>query len=102
MRYVQGGGLTPGEREQRDRLRAEAAERFTQGHQTDAIARELRVAAGRCGAGGVRGKKAQRIPASDPNRVHLRERDQPHEIARTTPHALADLLHVVQTGEFSR
>lgn len=28
MRYVQGGGVTPGEQEKRERLRLEAAERF--------------------------------------------------------------------------
>lgn len=43
MRYVQGGGLTPGEREQRDRLRAEAAERFTQGDRTEVVARECTI-----------------------------------------------------------
>jgi transposase-like protein len=45
MRYAQGGGLTPEEQEKRDRLRLEATERFTQGDQTEAIARELRVTA---------------------------------------------------------
>ncbi|MFB8177642.1 winged helix-turn-helix domain-containing protein [Streptomyces sp. NPDC055966] len=43
MRYAQGGGVTPGEQEKRERLRLEAAERFARGEKTEVIARELRV-----------------------------------------------------------
>lgn len=43
MRYAHGGGLTPKEQEKRERVRLEAAERFTRGEKTEAVARELRV-----------------------------------------------------------
>lgn len=42
------------------------------------------------------------LAASTPNLIHLRESDRPHQIASITPHALADLLHAVKTGELSR
>jgi putative transposase len=45
MGYAQGGGLTPGEQEKRERLRLEAAERFARGDETEAIAKDLRVTA---------------------------------------------------------
>lgn len=45
MRYAQGGGLTPGEQEKRERLRLEAAERFACGDKTEDIAKDLRVTA---------------------------------------------------------
>jgi transposase len=45
MRYAQGGGLTPGEQEKRERLRRQAAERFARGDKTEDIARDLRVTA---------------------------------------------------------
>lgn len=45
MRYAQGGGLTPGEQEKRERLRLEAGERFTRGDTTEDIAKDLRVTA---------------------------------------------------------
>jgi putative transposase len=43
MRYAQGGGLTPGDQEKRERLRLEAAERFARGEKTEVVAKELRV-----------------------------------------------------------
>ncbi|MCX5090458.1 hypothetical protein OOK36_16415 [Streptomyces sp. NBC_00365] len=30
--------------------------------------------------------------------IHLRESDRPHEIATTTPHALAGLLNALKSG----
>jgi transposase len=43
MRYAQGGGLTAKRREFRERLRLEAAERFTRGEENAVIAKDLRV-----------------------------------------------------------
>ncbi|MFD7603448.1 helix-turn-helix domain-containing protein [Streptomyces mirabilis] len=43
MRYAQGGGLTLGDQEKRERLRLEAAERFAHGEKTEVVAKELRV-----------------------------------------------------------
>jgi hypothetical protein len=42
------------------------------------------------------------LAASALNHIHLRESDQPHQIATTTPHALANLLHAVKAGSLSR
>ncbi|MGW1778629.1 DUF397 domain-containing protein [Streptomyces sp. NPDC002143] len=42
------------------------------------------------------------LAASPPSRLHLRESDRPHEIATTTPHALAGLLGAVKAGVLSR
>jgi putative transposase len=41
MRYAHGGGLTPKEQQRRERLRLEAAERFSRGEKTEVVAREL-------------------------------------------------------------
>jgi transposase-like protein len=46
MRYAQRGGYTPAERQRRERLRLEAAERFARGDGINEIARDLRVAPG--------------------------------------------------------
>jgi transposase len=43
MRYAQGGGLTDERRAFREKLRMEAAERFTQGDENTVIAHDLRV-----------------------------------------------------------
>ena len=43
MRYAQGGGLTDEGRGFREKLRMEAAERFAQGDENAAIARDRRV-----------------------------------------------------------
>jgi putative transposase len=43
MRYAQGGGLTAERRRARERLRREAAERFTRGEKNSLIAKDLRV-----------------------------------------------------------
>ncbi|WP_211269267.1 helix-turn-helix domain-containing protein [Saccharothrix syringae] len=43
MRYAQGGGLTDEQREFRERLRLQAAERFAAGETNTVIAKELRV-----------------------------------------------------------
>ncbi|MDQ1045819.1 DUF397 domain-containing protein [Streptomyces sp. V4I2] len=42
------------------------------------------------------------LAASAPSCIRLRESDHPHEIATTTPRALANLLHAVKVGTFSR
>ncbi|XWY52696.1 hypothetical protein ACNJZD_46355 [Streptomyces ipomoeae] len=60
MRYAHGGGLTPRERQKREWVRLEAADRFARGEKTEAVAEDLRVTtrsaalaagvgAGRCG-----------------------------------------------------
>ncbi|WP_155054771.1 DUF397 domain-containing protein [Streptomyces blattellae] len=41
------------------------------------------------------------LAAPSPSRIHLRESDHPHEIATTTPHALAALLHAVKDRDLS-
>ncbi|MDO0933380.1 DUF397 domain-containing protein [Streptomyces sp. DG2A-72] len=41
------------------------------------------------------------LAASSPHRIHFRESDHPHEIAATTPQALAALLHAVKGGDLS-
>jgi len=41
------------------------------------------------------------LAASAPNHIHLRESDQPHEIATTTSRALANLLHAVKAGSLT-
>ena len=46
MRYGQRGGYTPAEQQRRERLRLEAAGRFTAGDSISVIARDLRVTAG--------------------------------------------------------
>ena len=46
MRYAQRGGYTPAEQQRRERLRLEAAGRFTRGDTIKEIARDLRVAEG--------------------------------------------------------
>lgn len=51
-------------------------------------------------SGGGEGECVE-LAASAPNRIHLRESDQPHEIAATTSHALANLLHAVKAGSLS-
>lgn len=43
MRYAQGGGLTPAEQQDRERLRLATAERFAGGDTTEQIAQDLRV-----------------------------------------------------------
>ncbi|MEU4405714.1 winged helix-turn-helix domain-containing protein [Streptosporangium sp. NPDC023963] len=43
MRYPEGGGLTAGERAERERLRFEAAELFAQGVSASEVARRFRV-----------------------------------------------------------
>ncbi|MCX4908464.1 DUF397 domain-containing protein [Streptomyces sp. NBC_00878] len=42
------------------------------------------------------------LTAAAPDRIHLRESDQPYEITTTTTHALANLLHTVKAGSLSR
>jgi transposase-like protein len=46
MRYAQRGGYTPAGQQRRERLRLEAAERFTRGDDIEEIARDLRVTSG--------------------------------------------------------
>jgi transposase len=46
MRYAQRGGYTPAEQQRRERLRLEAAERFTRGDAISEIAHDLRVTEG--------------------------------------------------------
>jgi len=41
------------------------------------------------------------LAASVPSRIHLRESDHLHEIATTTPRALADLLQAVKSGSLT-
>ncbi|WP_420903013.1 IS630 family transposase [Streptomyces hirsutus] len=43
MRYAQGGGLTAGRRQSRERIRLQTAERFARGEKTSVIAADLRV-----------------------------------------------------------
>lgn len=45
MRYAQGGGLTDEQREFREELRLQAAERFARGEKSSLIARGLRIRA---------------------------------------------------------
>ncbi|MEV0637054.1 DUF397 domain-containing protein [Streptomyces sp. NPDC050619] len=42
------------------------------------------------------------LAASTSSLIHLRESDHPHQLATTTPHALANLLHAVKAGHLSR
>ncbi|WP_406477455.1 DUF397 domain-containing protein [Streptomyces sp. NBC_01615] len=41
------------------------------------------------------------LAAATPHRIHLRESDQPHQLATATPHALAELLNALKGGRFS-
>ncbi|WP_327428938.1 DUF397 domain-containing protein [Streptomyces sp. NBC_01236] len=50
-------------------------------------------------SGGGEGECVE-LAAATPHRIHLRESDQ-HEIATTTPHALAELLNALKGGRFS-
>lgn len=52
-------------------------------------------------SGGGEGECIELAAAPTPDRIHLRESDQPHAIATTTPHALASLLHAVKAGNLS-
>lgn len=45
MRYAQRGGYTPAERQRRERLRLQAAERFAHGDSAGGIAADLRITA---------------------------------------------------------
>lgn len=36
------------------------------------------------------------LAAATPGHIHLRESDHPHDIATTTPHALAELLRAIK------
>ncbi|WP_328771375.1 DUF397 domain-containing protein [Streptomyces sp. NBC_00286] len=50
---------------------------------------------------GGEGNCVELAAASAPYRIHLRESDQPHGIATTTPRALAGLLHALKSGNLS-
>jgi hypothetical protein len=41
------------------------------------------------------------LAAAHPDRIHLRESDQPEAITATTLHALANLLHAAKDGSLS-
>ncbi|MCT9079454.1 DUF397 domain-containing protein [Streptomyces fulvoviolaceus] len=51
---------------------------------------------------GGEGECVELATADTPNHIHLRESDQPYEIATTTSRALANLLHAVKAGSLSR
>jgi hypothetical protein len=51
---------------------------------------------------GGEGECVELAAASTPYRIHLRESDQPHGIATTTPRALAGLLLALKSGDLSR
>ncbi|MGW1757039.1 DUF397 domain-containing protein [Streptomyces mirabilis] len=49
-------------------------------------------------SGGGEGNCVELAAAATSGRIHLRESDQPHEVATTTPHALAGLLNALKSG----
>lgn len=51
---------------------------------------------------GGEGNCIELAAATTPSRIHLRESDQPYEIATAGPHALASLLRAVKGGNLSR
>ncbi|GAA3834327.1 DUF397 domain-containing protein [Streptomyces phyllanthi] len=42
------------------------------------------------------------LAATNPDRIHLRESDHPHETTTATPHALANLFRTLKAGHLSR
>jgi len=51
---------------------------------------------------GGEGNCVELAAAPAPGRIHLRESDQPCEIASASAHALANLLHAVKAGNLGR
>ncbi|MEV5525740.1 DUF397 domain-containing protein [Streptomyces prunicolor] len=47
------------------------------------------------------GECVELAAAATGTRIHLRESDQPHQIATLPPHALAGLLHMVKSGHLT-
>ncbi|QIY96102.1 DUF397 domain-containing protein [Streptomyces sp. S1D4-11] len=48
-------------------------------------------------SGGGEGECVEPAATPESDHIHLRESDQPHEIATTTPHALAALIGAIKS-----